>query len=166
MNKALAIGLVGLGAYGLIRLLRMKNVGDSVSTRIVSPRIHKISLQGITFRTDVALNNPTRDSMSITKPVVTLSTGGKLLTQSVSENKVITIAPLAVTRIESVELTLGWVVIGSYVAGIVQKVPGIIAAFQSGDKQAAVRALGIPLEMTFSTYANGLFIQSKPEKIL
>jgi hypothetical protein len=27
-------------------------------------------------------------------------------------------------------------------------------------------ALGIPMEMTFSTYANGIFYQSTPEKIL
>lgn len=121
MNKGLTIGLVGLGVFGLVKLLRMKNVGDSVSTRIVNPRIHKVSLQGITFRTDVSINNPTRDSITITKPVVTLSTDGKLLTQSVSENKTITIAPLDVTKIDTIELTLGWAVIGSYVVGIIRK---------------------------------------------
>jgi len=66
MNKALAIGIIGAGAFGLIRLLRMKNVSDSVSTRIVSPRLHKVSLQGITFRTDVSFKgtskNPFRES--------------------------------------------------------------------------------------------------------
>lgn len=90
MNKVLGIGLIGLGAYGLIRLLRMKNVGDSISTNLVNPRIHKVSLAGISFRTEVAINNPTKDSVKITKPVVTLSTNGKLLSQSNSENKTIT----------------------------------------------------------------------------
>ena len=74
MNKVLGIGLIGLGAYGLIKLLRMKNVGDSISTNLVNPRIHKVTLQGISFRTEVAINNPTKDSVKITKPVVTLST--------------------------------------------------------------------------------------------
>ena len=64
MNKVLGIGLIGLGAYGLIKLLRMKNVSDSISTNLVNPRIHKVSLSGISFRTEVAigwlLEGPTR----------------------------------------------------------------------------------------------------------
>lgn len=91
MNKLVGIGLIGAGAFGLIQLLRMKNVSDSISTRLVNPRIHKISLTGMSFRTEVSINNPTRDSITITKPVVTLTTNGKLLTQSASENKIIVI---------------------------------------------------------------------------
>ena len=91
MNKLVGIGLIGAGALGLIQLLRMKNVGDSISTKLGNPRIHKVSLTGMSFRTEVSINNPTRDSISITKPVVTLTTNGKLLTQSTSENNIIVI---------------------------------------------------------------------------
>lgn len=77
MNKLLGIGLIGAGAFGLIQLLRMKNVGDSISTKLVNPRVHKVSLTGIFFRTEVSINNPTRDSITITKPVVTLTTNKK-----------------------------------------------------------------------------------------
>jgi hypothetical protein len=166
MNKLVGIGLIGAGAFGLIQLLRMKNVSDSISTRLVNPRIHKISLTGMSFRTEVSINNPTRDSITITKPVVTLTTNGKLLTQSASENKTITIEPLNVSQIDTIELTLGWTVIGTFVASILKKIPEIIAAHKSGQKTGLLQALGIPMEMTFSTYANGIFYQSKPEKIL
>jgi hypothetical protein len=32
MNKLVGIGLIGAGAYGLIQLLRMKNVSDYIFT--------------------------------------------------------------------------------------------------------------------------------------
>jgi hypothetical protein len=166
MNKVLGIGLIGLGAYGLIKLLRMKNVSDSISTNLVNPRIHKVSLSGIAFRTEVAINNPTKDSIQITKPVVTLTTNGKLLSQSNSENKTITIEPLNVSKIDTIELVLGWTTIGTFVAGILKKIPKLIAAFKPGGNSDIGQILGIPIEMTFSTYANGIFYQSTPEKIL
>ena len=65
----------GLGAYGFIQLMKMTNVRDSISTKLMNPRIHKVNLSGITFRTEVAINNPTKDSMTITKPVVTSMRG-------------------------------------------------------------------------------------------
>ena len=166
MNKVLGIGLIGLGAYGLIKLLRMKNVSDSISTNLVNPRIHKVSLSGISFRTEVAINNPTKDSVKITKPVVTLTTNGKLLSQSNSENKTITIEPLNVSQIDTIELVIGWTTIGTYIAGILKKIPQLIAAFKPGSNIDMKQILGIPVEMTFSTYANGIFYQSTPEKIL
>jgi len=166
MNKVLGIGLIGLGAYGLIKLLRMKNVGDSISTNLVNPRIHKVTLQGISFRTEVAINNPTKDSVKITKPVVTLSTNGKLLSHSNSENKTITIEPLNVSQIDTIELVIGWTTIGPFVTGILKKIPQLIAAFKPGSTNDIGQILGIPVEMTFSTYANGIFYQSTPQKVL
>lgn len=165
MNKLLGIGLIGAGAFGLIQILRMKNVGDSISTKLVNPRVHKVSLAGMTFRTEVSINNPTRDSITITKPVVTLTTNGKLLTQSASENKTITIEPLNVSQIDTIELTLAWTVIGTFVVGILKKIPEIIASQKAGKPINLAESLGIPMEMTFSTYANGIFFQSNPEKI-
>lgn len=166
MNKLVGIGLIGAGAFGLIQLLRMKHVSDSISTKLMNPRVHKVSLSGMTFRTEVSINNPTRDSITITKPVVTLTTNGKLLTQSASENKTITIEPLNVTQIDTIELTLGWTVISTFVVGILKKIPEIIQAHKAGKPTNMAEALGIPMEMTFSTYANGIFFQSTPEKIL
>jgi hypothetical protein len=166
MNKVLGIGLIGLGAYGLIKLLRMKNVSDSISTNLVNPRIHKVSLAGISFRTEVAINNPTKDSIQITKPVVTLTTKGKLLSQSNSENKTITIEPLNVSKIDTIELVLGWTTIGTFVTGILKKIPQLIEAFKPGSTNDIGQILGIPVEMTFSTYANGIFYQSTPQKVL
>jgi hypothetical protein len=166
MNKVLGIALIGLGAYGLVKLLRMKNVGDSISTNLVNPRIHKVTLQGIIFRTEAAINNPTKDSVKITKPVVTLSSNGKLLSQSNSENKTITIEPLNVSQIDTIELMIRWTTIGNFVSGILKKIPQLIAAFKPESTKDIGQILGIPVEMTFSTYANGIFYQSSPQKVL
>jgi hypothetical protein len=166
MNKIVGIGIIGVGALALIELLRMKNVGDSISSQLINPRVHKVSLSGITLRTEVSVKNPTKDSMTITKPVVTLTSGEKLLTQSLPENKTYTIEPLGLTQIDTIELTISWTVIGSFVAGILKKIPAIIASHQEGKKVSLSSVLGIPIEMSFSTYANGIFFQSKPEKIL
>lgn len=166
MNKIVGIGILGIGALALIELLRMKNVGDSISSQLINPRVHKVSLSGIALRTEVSVKNPTKDSMTITKPVVTLTSGEKLLTQSLPENKTYTIAPLGLTQIDTIELTISWTVIGSFVAGILKKIPSIIASHQEGKKLSLSSVLGIPIEMSFSTYANGIFFQSKPEKIL
>ncbi|MBU6158729.1 MAG: hypothetical protein KGP35_06820 [Bacteroidetes bacterium] len=166
MNSIVKIGLIGLGAYGLIKLIRMKNVGDSISTKLVNPRIHKVTLSGISFRTQVAVNNPSRDSVNITKPVVTLTTNGKFLTQSASENKVISIEPLSVSQIDTIELSLGWTTIATFVVGVLKKLPQLLTAFKSGNMSSFGQVLGIPMEMTFSTYANGIFYQSVPEKII
>jgi hypothetical protein len=104
--------------------------------------------------------------VKITKPVVTLSTNGKLLSQSNSENKTITIEPLNVSQIDTIELVIGWTTIGTFVTGILKKIPQLIAAFKPGSTNDIGQILGIPVEMTFSTYANGIFYQSTPQKVL
>ena len=45
------------------------------------------------------------------------------------------------------------------VAGIVRRIPEIVAAARAGGDvtKNVIRAIGVPMEMTFSTYANGLF---------
>jgi hypothetical protein len=52
------------------------------------------------------------------------------------------------------------------ISNIISKVPAVITAFKSGNKNNLVTQLGIPMEMSFSTYVNGLFYQSEPTKII
>ena len=65
MNKVIGIGMLGLLIYGAIRISKVKNVADSITTKLVNPRIHKISLSGMILRTEVKINNPTADGWSI-----------------------------------------------------------------------------------------------------
>ncbi len=166
MNKVVGIALGAGLVYGLVRLLKMQNVSDMSTMKMVNPRIHSINLGGLTFRTEVEVNNPSRDSIHITKPVVTLTSKNKFLTQSDAENKEIIIQPLAVTKIDTIELELSWSILAGLIKNIVTKIPAVITAWKSGNKKNLVAQLGVPMEMYFTTYVNGLFYQSPSEKLI
>ncbi len=166
MNKVVGIALGAGLVYGLVRLLKMQNVSDMSTMKMVNPRIHSINLGGLNFRTEVEVNNPSRDSIRITKPVVTLTSKNKFLTQSDAENKEIIIQPLAVTKIDTIELELSWSILAGLIKNIVTKIPAVITAWKSGNKKNLVAQLGVPMEMYFTTYVNGLFYQSEPEKLI
>lgn len=166
MNKVVGIALGAGLVYGLVRLLKMQNVSDMSTMKMVNPRIHSINLGGLTFRTEVEVNNPSRDSIRITKPVVTLTSKNKFLTQSDAENKGIIIQPLAVTKIDTIELELSWSILAGLIKNIVTKIPAVITAWKSGNKKNLVAQLGVPMEMYFTTYVNGLFYQSPSEKLI
>ncbi len=168
MRNLLRFTLIGVAAYGVYRLLQMKNVSDLVTVRLIKPRIHKVDLSGLVFQTEVAINNPTRDSVTITKPVVTLTSNGNMLSQSDSANLSYKIAPLSVTMIDTISLNLAWTSVAGMVAGIVRRIPEIVAAARAGGDvtKNVIQAIGVPMEMTFSTYANGLFFQSPAEKLI
>lgn len=166
MNKLVGIALGATAVYGIIRLLKMQNVSDQTNITLVNPRVHAINLGGLVFRTEVAINNPSRDSVAITKPVVTIRSKGKLLAQSNAENKEIIIKPLGVTQIDTIELQINWMTLSGLISNIVSKVPALITAFKSGNKKNLVSQLGIPIDMVFTTYVNGIFYQSEPSKII
>jgi len=166
MNKLIGITLGAAAVYGVVRLLKMQNVGDQTNITLVNPRVHSINLGGITFRTEAAINNPSKDKVTITKPVVSVLSNNNLLTQSNAENKVIIIKPLGVTKIDTIELQINWMTLSGLISNIISKVPAVITAFKSGNKSNLVAQLGIPMEMSFSTYVNGLFYQSEPTKII
>jgi hypothetical protein len=166
MNKLIGITLGAAAVYGIVRLLKMQNVGDQTNITLVNPRVHTVNLGGITFRTEVSINNPSKDTVTITKPVVSVKSGSNLLSQSNAENKQIVIKPLGVTQIDTVELQINWLTLSGLISNIISKVPAVITAFKSGNKSNLVAQLGIPMQMSFSTYVNGLFYQSEPTKII
>lgn len=166
MNKLVGITLGAAAVYGIVRLLKMQNVSDQTNISLVNPRVHSINLGGLTFRTEIAINNPSKDSVTITKPVVSVRSNGKLLSQSNAENKEIIIKPLGVTQIDTIELQIGWMTLSGLISNIISKVPAVITAFKSGNKKNLVSQLGIPMEMSFTTYVNGLFYQSEPSKLI
>ena len=152
MNKLVGITLGAVAVYGIVRLLKMQNVGDQTNISLVNPRVHAVNLGGLSFRTEVAINNPSKDSVKITKPVVSVKSKGKLLSQSNAENKEIIIKPLGVTQIDTIELQINWMTLTGLISNIVSKVPAVITAFKSGNKKNLIDQLGIPIEMSFSTY--------------
>lgn len=166
MNNFLKIGIVGGLAYGIYKFLGLRKVSEKVVTSLSKPRIHTVDLRGLVIRTEINVANPTKTSVKITKPVITLTTKGKYITSTSPENKEIIIKPLATSQIDTIELIIPWTILAGYIVGIIGKIPQIIAAFKSKDMSAVGTALSIPLEIKYSLYANGLSYESESEKIL
>ena len=166
MNNLLKIGMAGGLVFGIVKLLKMKRVSDKMVSNLSNPRIHKVDLTGIVFRTEINIQNPTKDSMTITKPVVTLTTKGKYVSSNSPEQKTFTIQPLTTTTIDTIEIPIGWKTLSGYVSGILGKIPEFISAFKNKDKTALAKALAIPLEMKYSLYANGIYYESETEKLM
>jgi len=166
MKKLLGIGILGALAMGAYKLFGMKSMSDKLVSGLSNPRIHKVDLSGIAFRTEIKIQNPTKNSMTITKPVVTLTTNGKYITGNSPESKTFVIKPLATTIIDTIEITVSWTVLAGYISGIIGKIPAIIAAFQKSDLNSIAKALAIPIEMKYSLYANNLYVESEPQKLL
>lgn len=166
MNKLLGIGIAGGLVFGIIRLFKMKAVSDKMVSNLSNPRIHKIDLSGITFRTEIKIQNPTKNSMTITKPVVTLTSNGKYITSNSPEQKIINIRPLTTTDIDTIEIPITWSTLAGYLTGIVGKAPALITAFRNKNLKAVASTLAIPLEMKYSLYANGIYYESVPEKLM
>jgi hypothetical protein len=166
MNKLLKIGMAGGLVFGIVKLLKMKRVSDKMVSNLSNPRVHKVDLTGIVFRTEINIQNPTKDSMTITKPVVTLTTNGKYVSSNSPQQKTFTIQPLATTTIDTIEIPIGWTTLSGYVSGILGKIPEFITAFKNKDKTALAKALAIPLEMKYSLYANGIYYESETEKLM
>ena len=166
MNKWLKIGIAGGLVLGAIKLFKMKAMSESIVSSLSNPRIHKVDLSGIAFRTEIKIQNPTNNSMNITKPSVTLTTNGKYITSNSPEQKEITIRPLSTTTIDTIELNIGWTTLAGYVAGVILKAPELITAFRKKDLTSIAAALSIPIEMKYSLYANNLFYESDPQKIM
>jgi LEA14-like dessication related protein len=166
MNKLLTIGIAGGLVYGAYKLIQMKSTSGKIVSSLSNPRIHKLDLSGLVFRTEIKIQNPTQSSITVTKPVVTLSTNGNPITNSNPENKTITIKPLATTSLGTIELTLPWTTLLGYVSGIITKVPAILAAYKNKDMKTVKANLNIPIEMKYSLYANNIFYESAPQKIM
>ena len=165
MNKVIAMGLsVGLLLLGS-RLWGLKRISDNSVVRTLNPRIHKVDISGITVRMEVAVDNPTKDSITVTKPVIILTSGGNYLASSVPENKVYTIQSLAQTSLETAEISIAWTSLTAYMSSLVSKVPSLISAYKSTGK-LEFSTLAIPLEYKYSTYVDGNPYESTPEKLV
>ncbi len=165
MNKLIGIGLLTTAGFFLLRIVKAQNVSENSTFKLANPRIHDVNLGGISFRTEIAVNNPTQGSLIMTKPVVSIWSNGKVLTQSLAENKTIQIKPLSVSNIDTIELVLPWTNLPKVVGSIITQIPALISAFKTKKLSNVLASLNLPLEMSFSTYVNGIFHQTPPQKL-
>lgn len=157
----LAAGFLYYGAKAMGALM----VSDKSIIKTLNPRIHKVDSTGIFIRTEIAVDNPTQQTIRINKPIVTLTSNGVYLANSIPEQKSFVIAPLSRTFLETTEIQVPWMSVSGIATGILSKVPELIARYQSEGK-LELSMLSVPLEYFYTTYVDGIYHQSKPEKIL
>ena len=127
MNKLIGITLGAAAVYGIVRLLKMQNVSNQTNISLVNPRVHTVNLGGLSFRTELAINNPSKDTVTIIKPVVSVKSNNNLLTQTNAENKEIIIKPLGVKQIDTIELQINWLTLSGLISNIISKVSTVIS---------------------------------------
>ena len=165
MKNLIAIGLIGGLLFFGSRLVGAKRLSDKSVVRTLNPRIHKVDISGIIVRTEIAVDNPTSDTITVTKPVITLTSSGKYLASSVPENKTISIKPLSQTSLETAEISIPWTSLTGYVSNLIARIPTLIASYRSTGK-LSFSSIAIPLEYKYSTYVNDLYYESTPEKLV
>jgi len=161
MRNALTIGLIGGLLYLGSRAWGAKRLSDKSNVRAQNPRISKISLSGISLTTDVLVDNPTNASVSITKPVITFSSGGNYIASSVPSRETFSIAPLQQTPLGSVQVDVPWSALAPYIANLMSRIPAL-----TQNNSAKIESLGMPLEYSYSVYVNGLLYESQPERLV
>jgi len=166
MNKLLLLSIAGIGFYLVKRGGDLTALVDNISTRVSGIRIHQLDFSGLTIAANVEVNNPTRSTANISKPVVYLFSNGKAIGESNAVDSTIAIKPQAVTQLGSYLVTIPFISLLSIVGSI--NYGKLVMAFGQS-AQAGVGAmlaqLAIPAEISVALYADGLFIKTPPVKI-
>ena len=145
---------LGFKAFGLNRF----NVYSVVRT--LNPRITKVTLAGLSLATDISIDNPTNTSLKVSKPVVTITTGGKYAASSVPSSETFNIAPQVRSSLGTIEVQVPWTSLTPYISNLVSRIPILI-----GKSKQVLSELDLPMEYYYTVYVNDLFYQSAPEKI-
>lgn len=102
-------GWILLGGAGLFfggrYLMQMNRLENELET-VITAKIHKLSLSGITLRVDVQLKNPTKGKIKMNYPFVKILHDGKTIGSSQSVNQEVEIPSFGEARIEAVMIEL------------------------------------------------------------
>lgn len=158
MKNVLIIGLIGGLLYLGSKALSAKKLSDKSIVRTRNPRIAKINLSGIRLATDLFIDNPTNNSIQITKPVITFTSGGKYIASSIPSKEQFTISAMNQTSLGTIEVEIPWSALTPFISNLLTRIPGLV---QSGN--ATITSLNMPFEYHYSLYINGLFYESQPE---
>ena len=126
MKNVLSLGIIGSLVYLISRASGAQRISDRSVVRTLNTRISKITLQGITVATDIAVDNPTNTAVRVTKPVVTVTTSGTYIASSIPSRTVFTIAPLSQTSLGTTEIDLNWSSLTPYISGLVAQLRALI----------------------------------------
>lgn len=160
MKNLWVIGITGILLFLGFKAFGLKQFNVYSVVRTLNTRIAKVTLAGLSLATDIAIDNPTSTSLNVSKPVVTITTGGKYAASSVPSRETFTIAPHTRSSIGTIEIEIPWTSLTPYIADLISRIPSLI-----GKSNQSPAALDLPMEYYYTVYVNDLFYQSNPEKI-
>lgn len=168
MSKLLTIGILAGGGLLAYRAFQLNALAGNISTRITGVRVHQLNLSGLTIAIGVAINNPTKSTVTISKPVVVLTSSGQYVGESDAEGKVFKVAAQKVSSIGDILIRIPLTSAMAIFKGI--NLSGLFAAFQGQSLQTAAQAaltqIKIPIEAQVSFYADTLFVKLPPSRVL
>ncbi len=168
MSKLLTIGLLAGGGFLAYRAFQLNALAGNISTRITAVRVHQLNLSGLTIAIGVAVNNPTRSTVTISKPVVILTSNGQYVGESDAEGKSFTIGAQKVSSIGDILIKIPLASTMTLFKGI--NLTGLFAAFKGQSlvaaAQSAISQIKVPIEAQISLYADSLFVKLPATRVL
>ena len=125
MKNLLAIGITGTLLYLGFRAFGLNRFNVYSVVRTLNPRITKVTLMGLSLATDISIDNPINTSLKVSKPVVTITTGGRYAASSVSSTESFNIAPQTRSSLGSIEVEVPWTSLTPYISNLVSRIPSL-----------------------------------------
>jgi hypothetical protein len=167
MNKLLTLGILAGGGLLAYRAFQLNALAGNITTRLTGFRIHQFNLSGLTVVVGVAVNNPTRSAVTISKPVVVLTSKGQYVGESDAEGKTFKVAPQQVSSIGEIAVKIPLTSAMTLFKDI--NLTGLFAAFKGQALQAAAQSamaqIRVPVEAQISFYADSLFVKLPATRI-
>ncbi len=168
MNKLLTISILAGGGLLAYRALQLNALAGNITTRITGARVHSLSFSGLTMAIGVAVNNPTKTTVKITKPMVVLTSNGQYVGESDADGKAFTVAAQKVSSIGEIFINIPLISAMALFKGI--NLTALFAAFKGQSLQAAAQSamaqIKVPIEAQVSFYADSLFVKLPATRVL
>ena len=168
MKQLITLGILAGGGFLAYRAFQLNALAGNITTRISGVKVKSLNLSGLTIAIGVAINNPTKSTVTISKPVVVLTSTGKYVGESDAEGRVFKVAAQKVSSIGDIEIKIPLTSAMTLFKGI--NLTGLFAAFQGQSlqtaAQAAISQIKVPLESQVSFYADSLFVKLPATRVL
>ncbi|MFA6924677.1 MAG: hypothetical protein WC223_10555 [Bacteroidales bacterium] len=143
------------GAAVIKNMLSTANVGDKVQVQPENLKLNFTWKDGLTIKTDLRLQNPTKNSVTITQPYVKLFDGNKLLGSNTIKSNTTKINKLSEAVLKDVTFKVSLLQLG---INLSKMATNLIEGEQI--------LKGYNLKLEYSLYANGIPVTSiQPIKV-
>ena len=132
----------GAGLFAFSYLLKLNRASQTIQTE-VNAKVHKVSLSGLAVKIFATIKNPNKLTITLQKPLVTISYGGKSLGTSQLEDEKITVPEFGQTTFE-IDMNFRWLAL-TQTLGL-----SVVDAIRNKDKS------NIDVDVVVTTTVNGI----------